>query len=142
MDRLARLEHLGASMSRYIDMTPTWPEALRMARAVIENGTDEGKALVWAELERMAEIAQAHVDSQPSEAPAYCVWRTNGGSRTVLAQLAASGAAAIWTTDARDFLRFATLDEAEQLAADFGDYFASIGYEITVGAAAASEVAT
>ena len=49
---------------RYIDMTPTWPEALRMARAVIENGTDEGQALAWAEIERMAELAQAYVDDQ------------------------------------------------------------------------------
>ena len=49
-------------MSRYIDMTPTWPEALLMARAVIENGSDEGKALAWSELERMAEIAQQAVD--------------------------------------------------------------------------------
>ena len=52
-------------MTRYIDMTPTWPEALRMLRAVIENGTSEGKATAWAEIERMAVIAQAHVDANP-----------------------------------------------------------------------------
>ena len=44
--------------SNYIDMTPTWPHALKMLRVVIENGTDEGKALAWSELERMAELAQ------------------------------------------------------------------------------------
>jgi len=49
-------------MTRHIDLTPTWPEALLMARAVIENGTDEGKALAWSELERMAAIAQQAVD--------------------------------------------------------------------------------
>jgi len=49
-------------MSRHIDMTPTWPEALLMARAVIENGSDEGKALAWSELERMAAIAQQAVE--------------------------------------------------------------------------------
>ena len=48
---------------RTVDMTPTWPEALLMARAVIENGTDEGKALAWTEIERMAAIAQQAVDS-------------------------------------------------------------------------------
>lgn len=49
-------------MTRHIDMTPTWPEALRMIRAVLENGTDHGKDLAWAELERMAKIAQQAVD--------------------------------------------------------------------------------
>jgi len=48
---------------RYIDMTPTWPEALRMLRAVIDNGTDEGKALAWAEIERMAKLAQLYTDA-------------------------------------------------------------------------------
>ena len=48
--------------NRFIDMTPTWPEALRMCRAVIENGTAEGKASAWAELEKMALIAQWAVD--------------------------------------------------------------------------------
>ena len=48
---------------RMIDMTPSWPEALTMLRAIIENGTDEGKALAWTELRRMAEIAQQHVDA-------------------------------------------------------------------------------
>jgi len=51
-------------MTRTIDMTPTWPEAMRMCRLVIENGTPEGQAQAWAEVERMAEIAQAHVDVQ------------------------------------------------------------------------------
>lgn len=51
-------------MTRTIDMTPTWPEALNMCKAVIENGTDEGKANAWAEIARMAEIAQRHVDLQ------------------------------------------------------------------------------
>jgi len=51
-------------MPRYIDLTPTWPEALNMIRTVIENGTTEGQELAWAELERMALIAQAHVDAE------------------------------------------------------------------------------
>ena len=50
-------------MSRYIDMTPTWPEALRMYRALIESGTEEGKATAWAELERMAELAQLYTNA-------------------------------------------------------------------------------
>ena len=53
---------------RFIDMTPTWPEALRMLRAVIENGTDEGKAMAWAEIERMAELAQLYTDTAKKEA--------------------------------------------------------------------------
>jgi len=53
---------------RIMDMTPTWPEALRMLRAVIENGTSEGQALAWTEIERMAEIAQQHVDSTKASA--------------------------------------------------------------------------
>mgnify|MGYP000122311893 CR=1 FL=1 len=47
---------------RTIDMTPTWPEALRICRIVIENGTPEGQAEAWKNLEHMAEVAQAHVD--------------------------------------------------------------------------------
>ena len=50
-------------MSRFIDMTPTWPEALRMYRALIENGSDEGKETAWKELERMAELAQLYTDA-------------------------------------------------------------------------------
>ena len=48
--------------NRFIDMTPTWPEALRMYRTLIENGTDEGKATAWAEMERMAELAQRYTE--------------------------------------------------------------------------------
>lgn len=43
-------------MSRTIDMTPTWPEAARLLLAVLENGTDEGKALARAEIQRMADL--------------------------------------------------------------------------------------
>ena len=52
---------------RFIDMTPTWPQALRMLRAVIENGTDEGKADAWTELERMAELAQLYTDANKEQ---------------------------------------------------------------------------
>ena len=48
---------------RTIDMTPTWPEALRMYRMLIENGTEEGQATAWKELERMAELAQRYTDA-------------------------------------------------------------------------------
>lgn len=51
-------------MKETIDLTPTWPEALRMLRAVIEDGSAAGKALAWAELEHMAKVAQAHVDAK------------------------------------------------------------------------------
>ena len=48
---------------RKIDMTPTWPQALNMCRMVIENGNSIGKAAAWAELERMAELAQKYVEA-------------------------------------------------------------------------------
>jgi hypothetical protein len=50
-------------MTRFIDMTPTWPEALNMYRALIESGTEEGRATAWAELARMAELAQRYTDA-------------------------------------------------------------------------------
>ena len=59
--RLTNIAELPAK--RMIDMTPSWPEALRMYRMLIENGTDEGKATAWKELERMAELAQLYTDA-------------------------------------------------------------------------------
>jgi hypothetical protein len=47
--------------ARTIDLTPTWLEAVKMCRALIENGTNEGKANAWKEIERMAKIADHYV---------------------------------------------------------------------------------
>lgn len=44
---------------RVLDMTPTWAGLLPAFRAVLENGTPEGVAMVWAELARMAEAADS-----------------------------------------------------------------------------------
>jgi len=46
-------------MTRYIDMTPTWPEAARIIAAALENGTDKGRDAARAELFRMADILDA-----------------------------------------------------------------------------------
>lgn len=45
-----------------IDLTPTWPEALRIYLFALENGTDEGRAEAIKELERMAKVAQMYVE--------------------------------------------------------------------------------
>ena len=42
---------------RTIDITPTWAALLPVFRAVLDNGTDEGKRMAWEELARMAEAA-------------------------------------------------------------------------------------
>lgn len=44
------------STSRYIDMTPTWPQAVEILIAALEDGTDTGKAAARAEFRRMAQI--------------------------------------------------------------------------------------
>lgn len=43
-------------MSRFIDMTPTWPQAARIIAAALENGTDKGREAARTELFRMAEL--------------------------------------------------------------------------------------
>lgn len=42
---------------RTIDMTPTWAGILPALRALIENSNPEGRRTAWAELERMAALA-------------------------------------------------------------------------------------
>ena len=50
-------------MSRFIDATPTWPQAALMLRLIIEGNPDpEAKETAWAELDRMAILAQAWTD--------------------------------------------------------------------------------
>jgi hypothetical protein len=43
--------------TQYIDMTPTWTQVLPLLRRILENGDDEGRAHVWAEIARMAHAA-------------------------------------------------------------------------------------
>ena len=49
-------------MPRTIDITPTWPQALKMCRMLIENGNPAGQQTAWEEIERMAELAQEYTD--------------------------------------------------------------------------------
>lgn len=46
-----------AAPVRTIDATPTWAAILPMLRHAAENGTAEGRAIVWEELARMARAA-------------------------------------------------------------------------------------
>lgn len=39
-----------------IDITPTWPQAVEILIAALENGTETGQAAARAELRRMAQI--------------------------------------------------------------------------------------
>lgn len=57
-----RLEQAGRDAAeretgRVIDMTPTWAGILPTLRALIENGNAEGRRTAWAELEKMARLA-------------------------------------------------------------------------------------
>lgn len=45
-----------------IDLTPTWQTALQIYLTVLESGTDEGKRLAKEGLNKMANVAQAHVE--------------------------------------------------------------------------------
>ena len=50
-------------MATYIDATPSWPAAAKMLQAILENNPDQReKALAWAEINRMAIMAQAWCD--------------------------------------------------------------------------------
>lgn len=42
--------------NRFIDMTPTWPQAARIIAAALEHGTDKGRDAARAELFRMADL--------------------------------------------------------------------------------------
>lgn len=39
-----------------IDITPTWPEMVRIIAALMESGTDTGKRAAFEELKRMADV--------------------------------------------------------------------------------------
>lgn len=45
-----------------IDLTPTWPEALRIYLFALENGTTAGKRAAMEGLEQMAKVAQMYVE--------------------------------------------------------------------------------
>jgi len=54
-------------MTRHIDLTPTWAGLVPAFLAVLENGTQEGRAAMSQELARMAALADlwaAHVRAQ------------------------------------------------------------------------------
>jgi len=41
---------------KMIDLTPTWPEMVRIIAALMESGTDTGKRAAFDELKRMADV--------------------------------------------------------------------------------------
>lgn len=50
-------------MPKFIDATPTWPQATQMLRLIIEQNPDpEAKEAAWVELGLMAILAQAWSD--------------------------------------------------------------------------------
>jgi len=51
-------------MKRTIDITPTWPQAARIIAAVLETGTDKGRAAARAELFRMADLLDKLLSQQ------------------------------------------------------------------------------
>lgn len=59
MAAIAKAEQQAANADtlRVIDMTPTWAGILPTLRALIENGNPEGRRTAWAELEKMARLA-------------------------------------------------------------------------------------
>ena len=57
--------------SRFIDMTPTWPEAVEMLLAVMENGTPEGVEMAKAEFRRLGQIAQSVQEQSASRAQSW-----------------------------------------------------------------------
>lgn len=54
-------------MTKMIDLTPTWKEALRVCLLLLEAGDAKGKMQAKVELERMAEIADRFVDFTKGE---------------------------------------------------------------------------
>lgn len=45
-----------AHSEKTIDITPTWPEMVRIIAALMESGTDTGKRAAFEELKRMADV--------------------------------------------------------------------------------------
>ena len=58
-------------MTRTVDITPTWKGVLRLMVEVAGNGTsDKGRQSAWAELHRMADLADRYVaEHTPAPAP-------------------------------------------------------------------------
>lgn len=50
-----------------IDLTPSWRGVLPILLAGVSSGTVEGRRLAMAELERMADLADAYVAEHPRE---------------------------------------------------------------------------
>jgi hypothetical protein len=53
---------------KYIDMTPTWEQAVRIYLLVLEDGTDEGKVTAREELLRLARNYDTLVADMKEEA--------------------------------------------------------------------------
>lgn len=58
---------------RTVDATPAWAGILPLLRAAVENGTPKGRAMAWAEIERMAALA----DERNAMAPALFTLATS-----------------------------------------------------------------
>lgn len=82
MAEIARAEQKAAIAEtvRTIDMTPTWAGILPTLRLLIENSNSEGRATAWAELERMAALAdERNRLAERIEAAAELARGTRGG---------------------------------------------------------------
>lgn len=82
MAEIARKEQQAknADTLRVIDMTPTWAGILPALRALIENSNSQGRATAWAELERMAALAdERNLLAERIEAAAELARGTRGG---------------------------------------------------------------
>jgi 2-methylcitrate dehydratase PrpD len=63
-----------------IDLTPTWAGVLPALLAVIENGSESGRAAALSELRRMAKAADAAVAVQRAEDANAILWASLGGN--------------------------------------------------------------
>ena len=121
-------------MSKTINLIPNWQAAAQIYIMALENGTPEGVRAGREGVMEMAEKFDNLIAHMKEEQTGYRVYRQLGTAKPVYyAQDARDGAPTIWSSEAADALRFATLQEAEQMANDFQDYYASKGMSYTVG---------
>lgn len=115
-------------MARYIDLTPTWPEAARIIAAALENGTGKGREAARAELFRMADLLAHFADADRRYIVARAsshAWQQDQPPRFY--RLAAPGFEPFTAADDSAAALRMTKQDARQLAEDLDDYAATRG---------------
>ena len=88
-----------------IDITPTWPEMVRIIAALMESGTDTGKRAAFEELKRMADVMTATYRIQRDEAIIHANNVVRESSSLITAKIPSGSCGGYWNA-VDNFRRF------------------------------------